>query len=754
MIIEKNIYKYVVFCEDSIKNALKKIEANQSKTIFGVTEDNKLVGILTDGDFRRWLIDEKIENHDLNQSVENILNTSFRYLYVEETPDRIRASLNSEISIIPLINENGILEAVARPSSESIEIGSFTINEISPSFIIAEIGNNHNGDFDLAKKLVDEAARAGANCVKFQMRNLNNLYRNSGLADDAEEDLGSQYTLDLLSKFQLSDEKLFKIFDYCHSKNVLPLCTPWDEESFYKLEKYGMPAYKIASADFTNHDLLTTIAKSGKPLICSTGMTTELEIQNSIKLLQDLGSQYILLHCNSTYPAPFKDINLKYLGHLKDIGNCIVGYSGHERGYLVAVSAVALGAKVIEKHFTLDQNMEGNDHKVSLLPDEFKKMVVGIREIEESLGTKNIRQITQGELMNRETLGKSLVINRDLTIGTIILSDMIDVRSPGKGLPPYYKEQLIGKPAIRDFKKGDFFYPSDIKNEIIDYKKIFKFTRPWGLPVRYHDFEHITNNIQMDLVEFHFSYKDLRIDVKDFIKSRYDLDFIVHCPELFENDHLLDLCSEDKEYRKKSVSELSKVIKVTTELRKYFKKSSANKTLIVTNVGGFSLNHPLDISSRKKMYEFLIDSLSQLDLSEVEILPQTMPPFPWLFGGQRYHNLFLSADEISQFCRSENMRICLDISHSKLACNHFHWSFSEFIETVAPFVAHMHIVDAKGVDGEGLQIGEGEIDFSILSRILKERSPSASFIPEVWQGHKNNAEGFLIALTRLEKFKL
>lgn len=754
MIIEKNIYKYVVFCEDSIKNALKKIEANQAKTIFGVTEDNKLVGILTDGDFRRWIIDDNVSNHDLEQSVETILNSNYRFLYIEETPDRIRASLNAEISIIPLINENGILEAVARPSSESVNIGNFTISEFSPSFIIAEIGNNHNGDFELAKKLVDEAKDAGANCVKFQMRNLANLYRNSGLADDAEEDLGSQYTLDLLSKFQLPDELLFKIFDYCHSKNILPLCTPWDIESFYKLEEYGMPAYKIASADFTNHELLTVIAKSGKPIICSTGMTTEAEILNSIKLLQDLGSQFILLHCNSTYPAPFKDINLRYMSHLKKIGNCMVGYSGHERGYLVAISSVALGAKIVEKHFTLDRDMEGNDHKVSLLPDEFKKMVIGIREVEESLGTKDTRQITQGELMNRETLGKSLIINRDLSIGSIIQNDMIEVRSPGKGLPPYFKDQLIGKPAMRNFKKGDFFFPSDVKSEIIDYKKSFIFDRPWGLPVRYHDFENIVNLVEMDLVEFHFSYKDLRIDVNDFIKKEYNLDYVVHCPELFENDHLLNLCSDDKEYRLKSIQEVQKVIDVTKNLKRFFKKSFVNRTMIVTNVGGFSLNHPMDIESRKKMYQTLKDSLSRLDLTDVEIIPQTMPPFPWLFGGQRYHNLFLSADEIAEFCNSENMRVCLDISHSKLACNHFHWSFGEFLEKVAPYVAHMHIVDAKGVDGEGLQIGEGEIDFPVLSRILKEKSPSASFIPEVWQGHKNNAEGFLIALTRLEKFKL
>lgn len=150
----------------------------------------------------------------------------------------------------------------------------------------------------------------------------------------------------------------------------------------------------------------------------------------------------------------------------------------------------------------------------------------------------------------------------------------------------------------------------------------------------------------------------------------------------------------------------------------------------------------------------MAQSLSELDSEGVEIIPQTMPPFPWLFGGQRYHNLFLSAEEIVEFCERYSVRICLDVSHSKLACNHYHWSFSKFVEQVSPFAAHLHIVDAKGVDGEGLQVGEGEIDFHMLAKILKEKSPKASFIPEIWQGHKNNGEGFLISLTRLEKFYL
>ncbi|EKO08644.1 N-acetylneuraminate synthase family protein [Leptospira interrogans] len=753
MIIDKNISQYVVFWEDSIKNALKKIEANKSKTIFAVSEGNKLMGVITDGDFRRWILNDETLDRSLDQEVKNIINTNFKYLYVTESSKRIRSTFNNRISIIPLINENGILEAIAKETSEEILVEGISLSQNSPAFVIAEIGNNHNGSFELAKKLVREAKLAGADCAKFQMRNLDALYRNSGNANDAEEDLGSQYTLDLLNKFQLSDDELFRIFDYCREESLIPLCTPWDEESFFKLESYGIPAYKIASADFTNHELIRLVAKSGKPVICSTGMSTEDEIMDSIHVLQDLGAQYVLLHCNSTYPAPFKDINLRYIEHLKKSGGCLVGYSGHERGYLVALAAVSLGAKVIEKHFTLDREMEGNDHKVSLLPGEFREMVDGIRQIEESLGNKNFRQITQGELMNRETLGKSLLINRDLKLGEIITSDMVDIRSPGKGLPPYFKEKLIGKSAKRDFKKGDFFYKSDIADDVIEFKKKFIFSRPWGLPVRYHDLEQILSKVEMDLVEFHFSYKDLKVEISEYIKKPLNTDFVVHCPELFENDHLLDLCTEDEDYRKRSLIEIQKVIDITRRLKDFFPNSN-KKPFIVTNVGGFSLNKPLDMTIREKLYRNLSRSLNDLDSEGVEIIPQTMPPFPWLFGGQRYHNLFLSAEEIVEFCKRHSIRICLDVSHSKLACNHYHWSFSKFVEQVSPYVAHLHIVDAKGVDGEGLQIGEGEIDFHMLSNILREKAPKASFIPEIWQGHKNNGEGFLISLTRLEKFHL
>lgn len=746
MLIDRNLSKYIAFAEDSILNALKKISDNKSRIIFTVSESGVLEGIMTDGDFRRWLVGQ--EDIDLNQAVSQVANPNFKAIPADAEPEDILASFSAEIEFIPLVDQAGHLVAVARKRPDGVTIGDFKIDAQSPAFVIAEIGNNHNGSLELAKKLVDSAMEAGADCVKFQLRSMKALYRNAGSANDASEDLGSQYTLDLLSRFQLQSEDMLEVFDYCKTQGILPLCTPWDLDSLAILESYGMPAYKVASADLTNHDLLRAIDKTGKPLICSTGMSTESEIIESARLLQRLGAMYVLLHCNSTYPAPFKDINLNYLDRLKEIGDCPVGYSGHERDINVAIAAVAKGAKVLEKHLTLDKSMEGNDHKVSLLPEEFASMVRGIRQVEASLGTDTERRLSQGELMNREALAKSLIITCDLEPGQVISAEMIDVKSPGQGLQPNRKTELIGRRSKRHFRAGDFFFPSDLEAEGIRAKLHYQFNRPWGLPVRYHDFKKILAKTHPDLLEFHLSYKDMEEDIHRYLNQEYDLDLVVHSPELFAGDHVMNLCSEDETYRQRSIIELQRVVDITRCLKPFFKRST--RPCIVINAGGFTSDAPLPESKRPYLYEILHVSLAEVDAEGVEIIPQTMPPFPWHFGGQQYHNLFIDPEDIVGFCQQNGYRVCLDVSHSKLACNLQNWSFKEFIERVGQYAAHLHIADAAGIDGEGLQIGEGEIDFAALADDLGRVAPLASFIPEIWQGHKNEGEGFWLAFEKLE----
>jgi sialic acid synthase SpsE/sugar phosphate isomerase/epimerase/CBS domain-containing protein len=745
MIIDKKIASYLVLDQESIRDALNKISSNEEGMIVCVDNAGLLLGALTDGDFRRWVISEK--NPELDKAVGTIINRDIVSARVTDSVERMTSLLGHRVHFLPLTDKEGRCVALARKRIAQFAIERHKIGSEHPCYVIAEIGNNHNGSYELACKLVDEAVLSGADCAKFQLRDLAALYINKGDASDAKEDLGSQYTLDLLSRFQLSLDDMFRIFDYCYTKGITPLCTPWDLPSLDALEKYGISGYKSASADFTNHDLLMRLADTGKPIICSTGMCAETEIRESVMLLRSSGAQYALLHCNSTYPAPFKDLNLNYMENLRRLGDCPVGYSSHDRGINIAVAAVALGANIIEKHFTLDRAMEGNDHRVSLLPQEFSDMIAGIRQTEQALGGTDARRISQGELMNREALGKSLVINVPLEIGQTIEGHMLEVRSPGKGLQPNRKSNLIGKVAKRSLVPGDILFPSDLGDEVASPRD-YSFKRPFGIPVRYHDLKSLAKLSNFDLLEFHLSYKDMMDDESCYFDNALDMDLVVHAPELFEGDHVMDLCSFDVAHRELSIQNLRKVIEVTKRLKKWFLR--AERPRIIINAGGFTQDKHLEKAERDVRYEMIAESLSQIDLDDVEIIPQTMPPFPWHFGGQRYQNLFMDPDETSEFCKKYGYRVCLDISHSKLACNQFHWSFSEFVKEVGPYTAHLHIVDASGVDGEGLQINEGNIDFPALARDLETVAPGASFIPEIWQGHKNEGAGFWCALERLE----
>lgn len=748
MIIERSYSRFIVFNEDSIQNALNKINNNKSRIIFVVSESGLLEGIISDGDIRRWLLERS--EIDLNTKVTEAMNRNFKFAFFDENKQKIAESLSEKIIALPLLDRNNRVVAVALPQRDGIHIDGKEISSESSCYIIAEIGNNHNGDIELAKHLVDLAIDSGADCVKFQMRDLDSLYSKAREKNDSSVDLGVQYTLDLLRKYQLSPSELFSVFDYCRERGITPLCTPWDEVSLERLEQYGMPAYKVASADFTNYPLLQKIAATGKVMICSTGMSSEAEIKHSIQFIRNLGQPFILLHCNSTYPAPFKDVNLDYMNHLREIGGCLVGYSGHERDIYVPIAAVAMGAKVIEKHFTVDKHMEGNDHKVSLLPDEFREMVTGIRQVELAIGSKLERQLTQGELMNRENLAKSLVAAEPIRKGTTITDEMVAVKSPGQGLQPNRLEELVGLKAIRNLDEGDIFFEEDLEPEKPSRTKAFHFDRNWGIPVRYHDMKQLVDGCNLDLLEIHLSYKDLELDFTHFIKAPYDLDLVVHAPELFANDHTLNLCSSDKDYRERSIRELQRVIDLTVQLKPFFLRS--DKTLIVTNVGGFSNDTHLSEREKDALYAVLEESLAELNTDGVEIIPQTMPPFPWHFGGQQYHNIFMDPDSIVKFCEKNRMRVCLDVSHSRLACNHFKFSFPEFLKKVGPYVAHMHLADAKGSDGEGLQINDGDIDWEDFFRICRSRIPRASFIPEIWQGHKNNGQGCWKALSILEGY--
>ncbi|WP_257196345.1 MULTISPECIES: N-acetylneuraminate synthase family protein [unclassified Bradyrhizobium] len=627
-----------------------------------------------------------------------------------------------------------------------VRIGNRLLGDGEPCYVIAEIGNNHNGDFDRAIALVDAAIAAGADCAKFQMRKLDEVYRASSLSGK-DDDLAVEYTLDLLRRFELPTAQQKKIAEYCAAKGIQYLCTPWDASSVAVLESFGVQAYKVASADLTNLPLLARLAATGKALIVSTGMSTTDEIKAAAEFLDERNASYVLLHCQSTYPAALHNIHLRFMETLREI-HPVVGYSGHERGIAVSIAAVALGAVVIERHITLDREMEGPDHAASLEPEEFKSLVSGIREVEAARGEKLAeRALSQGELINRENLAKSLVAARDLSAGTVISEADIAVKSPGQGLSPLKMPALLGRKLTRTMAADDYFFQSDLDEGAAKARR-YRFDRPWGVPVRYHDTQRFLEICEPDIIEFHLSYSDMERDPAAYLSGTYDLGFVVHAPELFAGSKLMDLATPDEALRRYSLEQTQAVIDITRGLKKYFPKTK--RPPIVANIGGFTMDEPLPPEEKAERYRIFAQSLTELDMDGVELTPQTMAPFPWHFGGQRHQNIFIFPEESAAFCAKHDLRMCVDISHTKLAANHFGFDFAQGLAQLGPHTAHLHFGDAKGLDGEGLQIGEGEIDFDEIGQVLRKHAPTASFIPEIWQGHKNMGEGFWTALERLE----
>lgn len=324
-------------------------------------------------------------------------------------------------------------------------------------FIIAEAGDNHNGNFDLALQLVDQAVAAGADCVKFQTFVTENVISKfAEKADYQKENTGaeeSQY--EMVKKLELSFDQFREIQSYCEKKGILFLSTPFDLDSIDFLDEIKIPFWKIPSGEITNLPYLEKIAKTGRDIILSTGMSTMEEIEKAISILKENGAGKItLLHCNTEYPTPFVDVNLKAMKAISEKFGLPVGYSDHTVGIEVPIAATAMGAAVIEKHFTLDKNMEGPDHKASLEPAELKQMVSAIRNIEQALGN-GVKQPSPSEKKNIDIARKSIVARREIKKGELLTEENLYIKRPGGGISPMRWYELIGKRAVKDFKEDE-----------------------------------------------------------------------------------------------------------------------------------------------------------------------------------------------------------------------------------------------------------------------------------------------------------
>ncbi len=332
-------------------------------------------------------------------------------------------------------------------------------------FIIAEAGVNHNGSLELAKQLIDVAAAAGADAVKFQTFVAEEVVSiNAPKAEYQKETTGAaESQFDMIKKLELSNEDHQELMDYAEIKDIIFLSTPFDEKSVDLLVELGVPLIKVSSGEITNHPFLKYIAKKGLPIILSTGMSTLEEVAEAVSVIRETGCENLtLLHCTSNYPARVEDSNLRAMKTMADAFNIPVGYSDHTLGIVVPIAAAALGANVIEKHFTIDKNLPGPDHKASLEPCELKDMVRDIRIIEKALGS-SVKAPVESELEVRGVARRSIVAKIDIPKNTLITEDMLTFKRPGIGIAPKYADLLIGKITKQYIYQDDIIKFEDLE---------------------------------------------------------------------------------------------------------------------------------------------------------------------------------------------------------------------------------------------------------------------------------------------------
>lgn len=341
--------------------------------------------------------------------------------------------------------------------ARKVRVADRWIGEGQPTFIIAEAGVNHNGDISIAKKLVDAAVEAGADAIKFQTFNVDKLITEGAAKPSYQIRTtgGGSSQYEMLKQLELSEDDFKQLKEYSDKIGITFLATPYDSTSADFLDNLGVEAFKVASCDITNIPLLEHLARKKKPIILSTGASTLGDIESALLTLYSLSNKkIILLHCVTCYPAKFEQTNLRVLKTLGQAFQLNVGYSDHTQGYFVPIAAVALGAAVIEKHFTLDRSMKGPDQPTSLEPGELKLMIEGIRIVEKALG-KYIKHPSKEELEARANLRRSIVAAVDISQGSTLTEDMVDIKRPGTGISPANLKRIIGAKVRRNIAKDE-----------------------------------------------------------------------------------------------------------------------------------------------------------------------------------------------------------------------------------------------------------------------------------------------------------
>ncbi|MEP2777804.1 N-acetylneuraminate synthase family protein [Parasphingorhabdus sp.] len=600
--------------------------------------------------------------------------------------------------------------------------------------VIAELGINHRGSSEIAKQLIDVAAKAGAWGAKFQYRAKEGFYQ-------ATHEIGDEILSQEIDESYIAPSEILELARLIQQQGMAAGI------SFFKFEDaadfgdsiHEFDFFKVPSAELLNLPLIRSLAGLGKPIILSTGGHSEDDIFQAIDLTNDI-ADVSYLHCISNYPVLLGNQQMLFLNTLRQKTNAPIGYSSHDRDWEVCLIAAANGATVFERHLTMDKNGKGIDDSSSSDPEEFTRLCGLLNAFETIQGTPH-REINQGERINMQNLGSSLYASKAIAIGDAVSTDNTVIKAPRKGLTwgDLAKRNLstVRRPVHVGTAVSDLHF-TDPKPPLGPDLIAFCDKKQLSIPLRLHDAQVLQSRFPILNNELHLSYEEvgalgsaMEVELKKLDLTRH---YSIHIPDYIDSKTLIDPMSADERTRLGSLQVIESCVDLALEL-------VARTGASVPIVGSFSRLLP---DGKKPTYQRLQDVLDTAGRQRgVPIYPQWLPRIAWYFGGADVLDMFCGADDI-EIVNEIGMELCLDLSHLILSANYAKHDWKKWCEQLMPLSRHLHIADANGIDGEGIEFGQGD-----LGDPLPYIDGPGRKVLEVWQGHLSDGDGFENAIRQL-----
>jgi N-acetylneuraminate synthase len=623
-----------------------------------------------------------------------------------------------------LICNTGLIPKIIKVKSE---------NQLVKS-VIAEIGINHDGDIEKAKSLIMLAKTAGCSGIKFQYRNIETAYSTT------TNEIGDEIILTQITRTYLDSSAILILRDFARGIGLqagISFFTTEDLSDFPDLSS-DFDFFKIPSAEFMNSELIIRLLKTERSVYISLGMHTEAEIE-SLFLEIEAFSNWIPLHCISNYPVADHNASLGYITFLKKKWNRTVGYSSHDENWENNIIALALGADVIERHITDSKLSEGLDHSSSSTVDEFEKICSYARNFELITSGNSPRIPNQGELLNKQNLGRSYYAKKDISAEKALNLNDFEYRNPQIGISVSEINQYINTSLVSPISQGSVLTRQHfIRSSTINTHESLEFAKScmMSIPVRLSDYQNIRSKIPLGAFEFHLSYTEVESGLEGFEFESGDR-FSVHLPDYINSTTLIDPFSNDSSIKDGSIKCIEKVISFSDKLA----RATGHSVPIVASLAGLGMGKP-------DFYNKVNELFQRYSTPNAFLTLQWLPPYAWYFGGSIKLEIMNNVADLEWINRFK-IPVTLDSSHLLLGQNAFGFDPTFIVEEIFENIKHWHISDAQGLDGEGLQLGDGGVEnANLISKLLQYNGLK---VIEVWQGHFSDYEGFKVAINRVAK---